>query len=168
MSIQEESSPNPRCPVIPFSEEEILSFYKPWSKALVVKVIEKYFVFPVVRRRLKSLWACAGHIQVLDLANDFFFVRFSDDSDYQWASFQGPWNIFDYYITVARWMPDFNEEALIQKILTWVRLPKSPIQYFNRKVVERIGNHIGRQFALILQQRRVLGHDMPMSAWRLT
>ncbi|CAN1162280.1 hypothetical protein LINPERHAP2_LOCUS24412 [Linum perenne] len=82
------------------------------------------------------------------MANSFFLVRFSEDDDYQRALFDGPWKIFDYYITVARWTPDFSDEAPIQKIMTWVRLPKLPIQFFNRLAVERIGNHIGKTVRL--------------------
>ncbi|CAN1129318.1 hypothetical protein LINPERHAP2_LOCUS5155 [Linum perenne] len=88
--MQTDTISNPRCPVIAFSEEEVLSFYKPWSKALVVKVLEKAFTFPVVRRRLESLWARSGQIQVSDMANNFFLVRFSKDEDYQRALFDGP------------------------------------------------------------------------------
>ncbi|CAN1218194.1 hypothetical protein LINPERPRIM_LOCUS1264 [Linum perenne] len=91
--MQTESISNPRCPVISFSEEEVLSFYKPWSKALVVKVLEKAFTFPVVRRQLESLWARSGRIQVSDMANSFFLVRFSEDDDYQRALFDGPWKL---------------------------------------------------------------------------
>ncbi|CAN1841757.1 hypothetical protein LINPERHAP1_LOCUS36599 [Linum perenne] len=88
--MQSESSSNPRCPVISFSEEEILSFYKPWSKALVVKVLEKAFSFLVIKRRLESLWARSGRIQVSDMANNFFLIRFSKEKDYQRALFEGP------------------------------------------------------------------------------
>ncbi|CAN1848291.1 hypothetical protein LINPERHAP1_LOCUS38866 [Linum perenne] len=84
------------------------------------------------------------------MSNSFFLVCFSNEEDYQWAAFEGPWKIFDYYITVARWTPEFNEEAPIRKIMTWVRLPKLPIQYFNYKAVERIGNHIGKTIRLDL------------------
>ncbi|CAN1841226.1 hypothetical protein LINPERHAP1_LOCUS36401, partial [Linum perenne] len=68
-------------------------FYRPWSKAVVVKVLEKAFTYPVIRRRLESLWARAGRIQVSDLANNFYLVRFSADEDYQRALFEGPWKI---------------------------------------------------------------------------
>ncbi|CAN1127063.1 hypothetical protein LINPERHAP2_LOCUS3799 [Linum perenne] len=88
--MQAELSSNPRCPVISFSEEEIFSFYKPWSKALVVKVLEKAFTFPVIKRSLDSLWARSGRIQVSDMANNFFLVRFSEEKDYQRALFEGP------------------------------------------------------------------------------
>ncbi|CAN1184950.1 hypothetical protein LINPERPRIM_LOCUS39252 [Linum perenne] len=58
--------------------------------------------------------------------------------------------MFDYYITVARWTPEFNEEEPLRTILTWVRLSKLPIHFFNRTAITRIGNHIGRTVRLDL------------------
>ncbi|CAN1138731.1 hypothetical protein LINPERHAP2_LOCUS10865 [Linum perenne] len=141
---------NPRCPKIPFTEAEIKSFYKPWSKALVVKVLERSFSFLAMKRRLEYLWAKSGSIQVSDLSNNFFLVRFANQDDYSLAAFKGPWKIYDYYISVSQWSPSFDEEAPIQTILTWVRLPKLPIHYFNELAVSRIGNYIGRTIRLDL------------------
>ncbi|CAN1120716.1 hypothetical protein LINPERHAP2_LOCUS372 [Linum perenne] len=135
---------DPRCPKISFSEEEVRNFYRPWSKALVVKVLEKTFSFQTVKRRLEILWARSGQIQVADAANNFFLVRFSDPDDYQRAAFGGPWKIYDYYFSVARRSSSFNEENDFKTILTWVCLPKLPIHYFNNLAVSRIGNHIGK------------------------
>ncbi|CAN1132894.1 hypothetical protein LINPERHAP2_LOCUS7322, partial [Linum perenne] len=133
-----------------FSEEEITEFYKPWSKALVVRVLERSFAYPLLKCRLEFLWAKEGRIQVSDLSNAFFLVRFSNVDDYNRAAFKGPWKMFEYYITVARWTPGFNEEEPIRHILTWVRLPKLPIHFFNQTAVTRIGNHIGRTVRLDL------------------
>ncbi|CAN1128969.1 hypothetical protein LINPERPRIM_LOCUS17171 [Linum perenne] len=91
--MQEDGPINPRCPKIRFSEEEIKEFYKPWSRALVVRILERSFAYPLVKRRLEFLWAKAGRIQVSDLSNEFFLVRFSDADDYQRAAFQGPWKM---------------------------------------------------------------------------
>ncbi|CAN1759808.1 hypothetical protein LINPERHAP1_LOCUS7284 [Linum perenne] len=55
--------------------------------------MEKTFSFGAVKRRLESLWARTGTISVSDVANSFFLVRFSDDSDYQRAAFGGPWKM---------------------------------------------------------------------------
>ncbi|CAN1247076.1 hypothetical protein LINGRAPRIM_LOCUS3351 [Linum grandiflorum] len=147
---QAEQPANPRCPSVCFSEEELQSFHKPWSRALVVKVLERSFAFPTIKCRLETLWAKHGQIQVTDASNAFFILRFSDPNDYQLAAFRGPWKIYDYYITVARWSPEFDETAPIRKILTWVRLPKLLIHYFNNVAVSRIGNYIGRTVRLDL------------------
>ncbi|CAN1154343.1 hypothetical protein LINPERHAP2_LOCUS19960 [Linum perenne] len=72
---------NLRCPRNPFSEDEVKTFYKPWSKALVVKVLEKLFSFLVVKRRLEFLWARASSIQVSNMTNNFFLVCFSNEGE---------------------------------------------------------------------------------------
>ncbi|CAN1139541.1 hypothetical protein LINPERHAP2_LOCUS11337 [Linum perenne] len=127
---------NPMCPKISFSEDEVRSFYKPWSKALVVKVLERNFSYQTVKRRLETLWARSGKIQDTDAANAFYLARFSDQDDYQRATFKGPWKIYDYYISVACLTPQFNEEEPLKKILTWVRLPRLPIHFFNELAVD--------------------------------
>ncbi|CAN1146375.1 hypothetical protein LINPERPRIM_LOCUS6660 [Linum perenne] len=89
----EDAKIDPRCPKISFSEEEVRNFYRPWSKALVVKVLEKTFNFQTIKRRLEILGERSGQIQVADAANNFFLVRFSDPDDYQRAAFGGPSNL---------------------------------------------------------------------------
>ncbi|CAN1195922.1 hypothetical protein LINPERPRIM_LOCUS32253 [Linum perenne] len=91
--MQEDETDNPRCPKIVFSDAEVKNFYKPWSKAIVVKVLEKSFSYLSIKKRLEFLWAKAGRIQVADLANSFFLVRFSSEDDYQRAAFGGPWKV---------------------------------------------------------------------------
>ncbi|CAN1730081.1 hypothetical protein LINPERHAP1_LOCUS823 [Linum perenne] len=112
--------------------------------------MEKSFSYLAMKRRLEFLWARSGSIQVSDMANNFFLVRFSSNDDYAKAAFEGPWKIYDYYIAVSQWSPSFNEDEPIKSILTWVRLPKLPIQYFNSLAVQRIGNSIGRTVRLDL------------------
>ncbi|CAN1155980.1 hypothetical protein LINPERHAP2_LOCUS20677 [Linum perenne] len=95
--------------------------------------------------RLEPLWARNGNIQVSNVANSFFLVRFTEAEDYRRAAFEGrPWKICDYYFSVARWTPSFNEDEPLKMILTWVRLPKLPIHFFNQLAVTRIGNFIGK------------------------
>ncbi|CAN1317727.1 hypothetical protein LINPERPRIM_LOCUS30537 [Linum perenne] len=149
--MQEDVELNPRCPRVSFSGDEIKSFYRPWSKALVVKVLEKYFSFGAVKRRLEAIWARNGYIQVSDISNSFFLVRFADPDDYHRAAFGGPWKIFYYYFSVARWTPEFNEEEPLKTILTWVRMPRLHIHFFNRLAVTRIGNYIRMTVKLDLE-----------------
>ncbi|CAN1157636.1 hypothetical protein LINPERHAP2_LOCUS21666 [Linum perenne] len=136
----------PSCPRIHFPPEEKRSFVKPWSKALVVKVIERNFSYGAIKRRLESLWAKHGQIQVSDLSNAFFAVRFSNKDDYSRAVFEGSWKIFDYYITVLPWSTDFKVYEPIRRILTWIRLPDLPLHFFNRLAVSRTGSYVGKTF----------------------
>lgn len=58
--------------------------------------------------KLQSLWANHGPVNVLDMHNDFFMVRFSNERDYKHALFEGPWRILDHYLWVQRWRPLFD------------------------------------------------------------
>ncbi|CAN1243207.1 hypothetical protein LINPERPRIM_LOCUS5598 [Linum perenne] len=55
--------------------------------------MEKSFTFNTVKRRLEAIWARAGTIQVFDVANSFFLVKFSDLDDYHRSAFESPWKI---------------------------------------------------------------------------
>ncbi|CAN1135773.1 hypothetical protein LINPERPRIM_LOCUS20691 [Linum perenne] len=46
-----------------------------------------------MKRRLEFLWARAGSIQVADMSNNFFLVRFSNENDYNTSAFRGPWKV---------------------------------------------------------------------------
>ncbi|CAN1132069.1 hypothetical protein LINPERHAP2_LOCUS6782 [Linum perenne] len=46
-----------------------------------------------MKRRLEYLWAKSGSIQVSDLSNNFYLVRFADQDDYSSAAFKGPWKV---------------------------------------------------------------------------
>ncbi|KAK8539460.1 hypothetical protein V6N13_104301 [Hibiscus sabdariffa] len=47
-------------------------------------------------------------LQLINIENDFFLVEFSDRGDYQKVLTEGPWSIFDHYITVEPCSIDFN------------------------------------------------------------
>ncbi|CAN0916189.1 hypothetical protein LINGRAHAP2_LOCUS29582 [Linum grandiflorum] len=64
---------------------------KPWSRALVVRVLEQNFSFLAIKRRLENLWAKHGEIQVSDMTNHCYAVRFSAKEDYLLDVVGGPW-----------------------------------------------------------------------------
>ncbi|CAN1157420.1 hypothetical protein LINPERHAP2_LOCUS21548 [Linum perenne] len=51
-----------------------------------------------MKRRLEYLWARAGQIQVSDMSNNCFLVRFTSEVDYTNATFGGPWKIYVHRI----------------------------------------------------------------------
>ncbi|CAN0906295.1 hypothetical protein LINGRAHAP2_LOCUS24161 [Linum grandiflorum] len=103
-------------------------------------VFEHNFSFLAIKKRLESLWALNGIIQVADMSNWCYVVRFSSEQDYLKAAFGGPWKIFDYYIVVSIWSPNFNVNQPIRKIITWIH----PLHYFNDLAVSRIAGYVGR------------------------
>ncbi|RYR46613.1 hypothetical protein Ahy_A07g032359 [Arachis hypogaea] len=47
-------------------------------------------------------------IDVIDLGNDFYLVKFYAQEDLDHALLDGPWKIYDHYLAVRLWEPNFN------------------------------------------------------------
>ncbi|XP_058775976.1 uncharacterized protein LOC131650277 [Vicia villosa] len=57
----------------------------------------------------------------------------------------GPWFIYDHYLTVKEWTPDFHpENDSIVNVAVWIRISGLPVEYYNPKVLQVIGNLVGR------------------------
>ncbi|MCH93854.1 hypothetical protein A2U01_0014807 [Trifolium medium] len=57
----------------------------------------------------------------------------------------GPWLIYDHYLVVSEWSPNFSpSNATIEKIAAWVRISDLHIEYYDAKVLHFIGNRIGK------------------------
>lgn len=79
------------------------------------------------------------------MSNEFFMVRFSDEEDYKFALFEGPWHMFDHYLLVQRWRPLFDtSDHKIQKIAVWIRIPNLPMELYNSHFfLWRVGLKLG-------------------------
>lgn len=43
----------------------------------------------------------------MDLGQDFFLVTFTCEEDQEFALLEGPWMIYDHYLTAREWSPNF-------------------------------------------------------------
>ncbi|CAI0435221.1 unnamed protein product [Linum tenue] len=136
---------DPRCPTIPFKASEKNQWRRQWRSALIVKVLGRSFPFPVVSRRLESLWAKCGVIQISSLTYGYYAVRFLSQFDYEQAAAGGPWRIGEYYLTVRPWRKNFNPScAEVATTMVLARLPGLPSEFINKEAAERIAERIGR------------------------
>ncbi|RYR65534.1 hypothetical protein Ahy_A03g011470 [Arachis hypogaea] len=98
-----------------------------------------------MKRRLEILWDKRGSIEVIDLGCEFFLVRFFNSKNLDFALTEGPWKILDHYLSVRLWKPDFDPTTTtIDTVAAWVKLPGLAIEYYNRTILRKIGNIIGR------------------------
>lgn len=127
------------------SKEEKIKARRPWRWSLIVKLVGRNIGYYILLRRLQNLWKTQQPFMLIDLTNDFYIARFSNKQDYEGALFNGPWVIFDHYLHVRRWEPNFMARtAKIESLLVWVRFPILPVEYFNENWLVRAGNKIGR------------------------
>lgn len=103
----------------------------------------KRISFHILRKKLEKSWARSDMIQVIDVGNDFYFVRFHSLEDYGFASTGGSWLIFNHYLTVHQWDAQFNAyTASIHKLAVWIQLPGLAMENYDEASLERIGNLI--------------------------
>lgn len=146
------------CPSFVLSEKEERRICKPWRNGVIVKLLGRKIGYKALENRLQQMWVRDGIITVVDLGNDYFLVDFSSTSDKKAALEKGPWLIYDHYLIVREWAPNFNpEKAAIEKVVVWVRFSGLPIEYYDPKVLKFIGNRIGRTVRVdnttLLQER---------------
>lgn len=59
--------------------------------------------------------------------------------------FGGPWLVSNHYVTIQHWILDFDvDTASISKIVVWVRVPKIPLEFFDKESLTRVENAINR------------------------
>ncbi|XLR24568.1 hypothetical protein S83_052468 [Arachis hypogaea] len=94
---------------------------KPWKNALIIKLLGRKVAYEVLKRRLDTIWAKSGGMDLIDLGNNFYVVRLFNDEDY-WHVLEGdPWLLFYHYLTIRRWAPEFNPfETSINKVAAWL------------------------------------------------
>ncbi|CAN0928868.1 hypothetical protein LINGRAHAP2_LOCUS36719 [Linum grandiflorum] len=140
----DESSFDPLCPDVLFTAEEKTALRRVWRSALVVKGLGRRVPYTLLAPRLNFLWAKNGPLQISDLQNGCYLVRFRSKVDYEGAISGGPWMLGDTYLTVHQWFKGFDPwKTEVKTAMAWVQLPDLPIEFYNTMAVKRIASCIG-------------------------
>lgn len=142
-NIIEEMDGERLCPAIVISEFEEQRLRKPWRKTLIIKLLGRKIGFKALESKISQLWAQAGVLDIVDLTDENFMVKFSAYSDYELALTKGPRTIYGHYLTVHKWEPNFDPEAEIDQVAVWVHLPGLPLRLYDEKFLTFLGNRIG-------------------------
>ncbi|KAJ1436414.1 Zinc finger, CCHC-type [Sesbania bispinosa] len=131
-------------PTVNVELEEYEQWCNPWKYSLIVKLMGKRMGLRFMSSKLKFLWTKNGDVRIMDISDEFFMVRFSDEGDYKHALYEGPWLIADHYLLVQRWRPLFTpKDYEVKKIAVWVRIPHLPVEFYNPHFLWRPGDQLG-------------------------
>lgn len=90
-------------------------------------------------------WRVQGEFDVVDIGNGFFVVKLPSREDRVRVLSEGPWVIAGHYLLVQSWKPNFDLfHEQIKKMAVWVRLPFLPFEYYQPKLLCRVGNLLGK------------------------
>lgn len=98
---------NPMKPMVKINDEVFEGLCAPWKEALVVKLLGKSIGFHTMRDRLHRIWKLLAGFELMDIGHGYFMVKFDLEGDRTKVMEEGPWMIFDHYLTVQRWTPEF-------------------------------------------------------------
>lgn len=75
----------------------------------------------------------------------FFIVKFASSKEREYALREGPWFWGSEGPFITPWFPDFDTNImLVSRMPVWVRLHNLPLHFWHHKVLEGIGNLLGR------------------------
>ncbi|CAN0906412.1 hypothetical protein LINGRAHAP2_LOCUS24233 [Linum grandiflorum] len=141
----DEDDDDPLCPSILFTASEKTSYRQAWRSALVVRGLGRKVPYLQLAHRLNYLWARNGPLQISDLCNGCFLVRFRCREDYDLAISGGPWMLGDTYLIVHHWFKGCNPWTnQVTQAMAWIQLPDLPIELYNPEAVLRIASRIGK------------------------
>lgn len=131
-------------PTLQISNDEWKKICQPWMDAIVINTLGLQLNTKSLKPRLARMWQLKD-FELIDLVNSYYIVRTKDHTAYDKIINGGPWTIFDHCILVQRWAPNFNPNLnILGKIALWVRLSNIPIQCYDKEILWRLGNCIGK------------------------
>ncbi|KAJ1398437.1 hypothetical protein SESBI_31037 [Sesbania bispinosa] len=127
------------------SEDEAMESDEEVGERGKIRVLGKKVGLRFLHLRLLKLWKVFGEMELIDLEFDYFLVRFSNASDFDMVFQSRPWMIAGHYLVIQKWQPNFfPAEDELRRVAVWVRIPSLPMEYYNREILGRIGDVLGK------------------------
>lgn len=129
--------PNRSFPTFVFSVKMKKRMYRVWNTSVSIKLLGRNIGYRALETRVQSFWAKRGIIRLINIGHGYFVVKFSNKEDYMLSLTGGPWMIYDHYLIVRPWEPQFNSAtAKIDKAAVWVRLPSVFLEYYDEEALK--------------------------------
>ncbi|XP_057452578.1 uncharacterized protein LOC130744406 [Lotus japonicus] len=82
--------------------------------------------------------------EVRDILHGYFMVHFNLLEYMEKAMVDAPWMIYDHYLAVKPWTPDFvaaNSE--ISMLVVWIRIPGLGFQFYDESILMTLASIVG-------------------------
>lgn len=81
----------------------------------------------------------------MDVDNGFLMVKFDLVEDKEKVTLGGPWMIFDQYLAITNWSPDFvSPVAKVDCTLVWIRFPGLNLVFYDESFLLAMASAVGR------------------------
>ncbi|GLT94054.1 hypothetical protein SLE2022_118160 [Rubroshorea leprosula] len=139
----------PKIPLVRLSPEITLRLKENWKNTVIIKLLGKTINYKLLCSILKLLWKMECEIDMIDLGLGCYTVKFASMDDRHQVLMGGPWKIFDHYLVVQPWQPNFCPScAKAPKIAIWVHFLELPTEYYEEPILGLLGNKVGRTISI--------------------
>lgn len=81
----------------------------------------------------------------MDMGNDFFMVKFDNECDRTKVMDEVPWMIFDHYLMVQTWTPEFiSPTAKIDKTMVWICFLGLNLLCYDESILLALASTVGK------------------------
>ena len=98
----------------------------PWRTSVIVKLLGKSISFFTLKARLHRDWKTEKDFDIIDIGSGYYVVRFCNPEDHQKILTGGPYKIFDHYLAVQPWEPNFQPSNQTTQNGSLGTLPERP------------------------------------------
>lgn len=132
-------------PMVTIKDAAFEGLCEPWRDALVIKLLGKSIGYHTMKDRLSRIWKLQAGFEIMDIGHGFYMAKFDMEGDRMKVMEEGPWMIFDHYLTVQTWTPEFmSPSAKIDKTMVWVRFPGLNLIYYDESILMTMASTIGK------------------------
>ena len=130
---------------IPISEEEYKNLAQPWENTLICKVIGRSFSREFLSRELQKMWSWEGSLDMTTLGRGFYSIQCPSQLKRSEIIVNSPWFLLGCHIWTQCWSAGFRPSATqVTEKPRWVALPELPIEFFNKNILQKVGNSLGK------------------------
>jgi hypothetical protein len=135
---------NKLLPKVSLDESYFKDLCHPWKEALVIKVLGRKVGYQALKERLQRLWKLQGGFDMMDVDQGFHMVKCNLLADREKIMSEGPWMVFDHYLAVAQWSPEFAAPTTqVEKTLVWIRFPGLNLLFYDESFLLALASTVG-------------------------
>lgn len=128
-----------------FPKDTLQRLREPWRNTLMAKILGMSITRNFLIDRVNRMWKIKDRMEVIDLGQDIFLLRFQNVNDMERALYGGPWFILNHYLMLTPWKPDFRpSQSSFDKIMAWIRFPELPLEYYEKDALFTIAKKVGK------------------------
>ncbi|KAH7848205.1 hypothetical protein Vadar_030754 [Vaccinium darrowii] len=123
------------------------------STSLVGKLLTKRaFSRAALKDTMRKVWGSPEGLRMVDVGDNLFHFRFSNEMDLQRVFNGGPWCFDNMVLLLKRWEAGLRADSVeFKEIDFWIQLWGLPFEY----ITQEIGGEIGRRIGTVLEVNKV-------------